>query len=98
MVPRLRGCRGRSPGTGADDAAKTKMAGRGVDRLGEPGRGAVATTVIRRAEVGAALDHLPRDPDLGPPRIIAVQLGAAPRIARGAARLERFLGMRGVIP
>src|SRR5687768_5536520 len=74
------------------------MAGGSVDRLGKPGRGPVATTVVRRAEVRAALDHLPRDPDLGLPGVIAVLLRPAARVARRAAGLDRLLVMAGVIP
>jgi hypothetical protein len=44
----------------ADDAAEAEVAGGGVDRLGLAGRGPVAKAVVRRAQVGSALDHLGR--------------------------------------
>ena len=42
------------------DAAEAEMAGRGVDRLGLPRRGAITQAVVRSAEVRSALDHLRR--------------------------------------
>ena len=43
------------------DAAEADVARRRVDRLGLAGGGAVAQAVVRRTEMRAALDHLPRD-------------------------------------
>src|SRR4029077_7046732 len=43
------------------DASEADVAGRGVERLALPSGGSVAEAVVRRAEVGAALDHPPRD-------------------------------------
>src|SRR5690606_7314248 len=85
--------RGSAPREGsdralADDAAKAEVGSGGVDGLRLPGRGSVAPAEIRRAEVGASLDHLARDAD---GRVEALALAAAPRIAGNAAGL-RLLG------
>ena len=44
------------------DAAKPDMACRGIHRLGMACGRAVASAVIRRTEMRAAFQHLPRDP------------------------------------
>ena len=53
------------------DAAKSDMTCRRVLRLGMSGGGTIAPAVVRRAEVGSALEHAPGDPDVWHPRIIA---------------------------
>src|SRR4029453_9263646 len=70
----------------APDAAKAKMAGRGVDRLGVAGCGAVAAAITRRAEMRAALDRLARNLDPWLTRIVALLLARAPRIDGQGAR------------
>src|SRR6185369_7651209 len=52
-------------------AAKADMAHAAVDHLRMPGRRSVAPAIIGRAEKGAALDHLARNPHLGLGRIVA---------------------------
>src|SRR5437764_8702245 len=44
-----------------DHAAEADVRGRGVDGLALPGCRSVAEAVVRRAQVGAALDHLARE-------------------------------------
>src|SRR5690349_25165527 len=73
------------------------MAGGGVDRLGMARRRAVAPAVVRRAEMGAALQHLARNPDGRLAGIIALRLRPAARILRHAAGLRR-IGLMGDRP
>src|SRR5436309_3139894 len=63
------------------------MAGRGVDRLGMARCGAVAATVVWRAEMPAALQNLSWNFDLWLARIIALLLAATARVFRDAAGL-----------
>ena len=49
----------------ADDAAEPKMGRCGVDGLWHPRRRAVAAAIVRRAQVRAALHHLPWDAESG---------------------------------
>ena len=49
------------PRSGADDAAETDVAGRGVDRLPLSCGRSVPQAVVRRAQVRSALRHPPRD-------------------------------------
>src|SRR5688572_3218666 len=72
------------------DAAKSKMAGRGIDRLGMPRRRPVAAAVVRRAQMRAALDDLARYLDVRQTGIVALVLPAAARIFGDAARLRRI--------
>src|SRR5262245_3230993 len=69
------------------DAAEPDMAGRGVDRLGVAGSRPVAAAVVGRAQEGAALEHLARNPDVGLARIVARVLRPAARVPRDAAGL-----------
>jgi hypothetical protein len=66
----------------------------GVDRLGHPGGGSVPPAVVLRAEVRAALDHLPGDPDaeLHLPGVVA-QLAVAPWGIGGGAAGVRDVGV-----
>src|ERR1700680_5000770 len=58
----------------------------------------VATAVIRRAQMRAALDDLARNLDPRLAGIVAVGLDPAARILRDAARLWRVASMPGRIP
>src|SRR5262245_11628461 len=68
-------------------AAKAEVACRGVDRLGMPRGGPIATAIVRRAQMRAALDHLARDFDVGKIGIVACFFPAAARIFGDAACL-----------
>src|SRR5215469_6731576 len=69
-----------------DDAAKADVAGGGIDRLGVARSRPVAATVVRRAQVGAALQYLARNADVGLAGIVAAFLGRPTRILGRAAR------------
>jgi len=77
-------------------ATKADVAGPAVDHLRMPRRRAVAPAVVRRAEMGAALDYLARDPDLGLRRVVTQ--GPARRLDYGGSAgamlnyLRRLLG------
>src|SRR5205807_4361414 len=64
-----------------EDAAKADVARRGVDRFALAGGGPEAQAVVRRAQVGAALDNPARDAFVG---------------RRRAARLLAVAGREGV--
>src|SRR3954464_12110373 len=74
----------------SDHAAKSEMAGGGVDRLGVACGGTVAAAIVRRAKVRAALDHLAGDFDVRLAGIVACGLSAAARVFRDAASLRRI--------
>jgi len=74
------------------------MGRRPVDGLRE-GRGrSVATAVVGRAQVRAALDDLARNPDLGLGGIDAGLPVRTARVGRDAARVLRGVGMSGCVP
>ena len=77
----------------SDDAPKSDVAGRRVDRLRMARGRAVAAAVVGRAEMRAALDHLSRNFDLGLGGVIARVLGRAARVLRDAARLRGVGGV-----
>src|SRR4029453_8187416 len=77
----------------ADDAAKSHVARGRIHGLWKPRRGPIATTVARRAEMRAALDHLARNLDVWLRGIVAVVGARSARIVRHAARLDRFVRM-----
>src|SRR5437773_387791 len=52
--------------------------------------GTIAATVIRSAEMRAALKHLAWNPDIWLTRVVARGLGPAARVFRNAARLRRI--------
>ncbi len=56
----------------ARDQAEAEVAGRGVDRLCHARRRAISPAVVGGAEVGASLDHLARDRDVGHVRVVAL--------------------------
>src|SRR5262245_1436680 len=66
------------------------MTCRGIDRLGMTCGRTIAATIIRRAEVRAALQDFAGDPDVWLTWIKACSLGTAARILRDAAGLRRF--------
>src|SRR5262245_52437968 len=73
------------------------MTCRGIDRLRMSRSGAIATAVIRRAQMRAAFDDLARDLDVGLARIVAALLAPAARILWDAAGLRRVgLVLRGI--
>jgi hypothetical protein len=78
---------------GPDDAPKSDVAGRRVDRLHMARGRAVAAAIIRRAEMRAALDHLSRNFDLGLGGVIARVLGRGARVLRDATRLRGVGGV-----
>ena len=63
------------------------MAHPGVDHLRPASRGAVAHAIAVGTEVGAALDHLARYPELRLPPVVALADSATARIAWNAAGL-----------
>src|SRR5260370_634178 len=74
----------------SDHTPKSDMAGGCVDRLGVACGGTVTPAVIRCAEMGAALDHLAGNFDVGLAGIVACGLSAPARIFRNAAGLRRI--------
>src|SRR5215203_1061502 len=71
------------------DAAEAEMTCRCVDLLGMARRRPIASAVVRRAEVRAALDDLARDPDVRRGRVVAAVLAPAARVLRDAAGFRR---------
>jgi hypothetical protein len=63
------------------------MAGRGIDRLRVAGGGPVALAIIGRAQMGAALQHLARNHDVGRAGIVAPAPIPTARVVRDAAGL-----------
>src|SRR3954471_1716970 len=61
---------------GSSDAAETEMAGGGVDGLGMASGRSVASAVVRRAQMRAALDDLTCNLHIGRSRVEAVGLAA----------------------
>src|SRR5262245_8353969 len=80
------------------DATKADVACRRIDRLRMPGRRPVAAAVVRRAQVRAALEHLPWNPDLRLARVVALLLARPARISRRATGLALGGGMRLGVP
>src|SRR6266704_7073866 len=74
----------------SNDTPKSDMAGGGVDCLGVACGGTVTPAVIRRAEMGAALDHLAGNPDVRLGGIVACGLGASAGVFRDTAGLWRI--------
>src|SRR5215469_538177 len=72
-----------------DDAAEADVARRGIDGLGVACRRTVAATVIGRAQVRAALQHLARDADVRLAAVVAALLRRAARILRRATGAYR---------
>src|SRR5690349_21204596 len=64
----------------SDDAAKSDMAGRRIDRLGMACGGAIAPAVVGRAEVRAALQDLAGNFDRGLAGVVAALHRRAARI------------------
>src|SRR5215213_4867269 len=80
------------------DAPKANMACGSIDRLRVARSRPVAAAVVRRAEMRAALDHLPGNLDMRQRGVVAVVLPSAARIFRNAARLRRVGFVLGRIP
>src|SRR5271169_5927461 len=80
------------------DAPEAYMACRAVDGLRVASRWAIATAVVGRAEVRAALQRLARDLDLGLARVVTRFLRAAARVCGNAARLRLIARMFCGIP
>src|SRR5271155_287917 len=80
------------------DAPEAYMACRAVDGLSVASRWAIATAVVGRAEMRAALQRLPRDLDLGLARVVTRFLSAAARVRGNAARFRRFARVLWRIP
>src|SRR5262245_35414811 len=95
--PALR-CRWRRPQRQlwaiASDAAETDMASRGVNWLRMASRRPVAPTIVRGAEIGAALEHLARDATLRLAGVVAQVFRAAARVFRDTTGLGRV----GLVP
>src|SRR6266550_673034 len=79
-------------------AAESEVAGGCIDRLGMTRRRPVATAVVWRAQMGAALDHLAWNTDAGLTGIMAIFFVAAARIFRNTARLRRIGFVSGGVP
>src|SRR5262245_18623527 len=73
--------------SGPHDAAEADVAGGRINGLGKPCSRAIAAAVVRRAQVRATLEDLPRDRDGGLAGIVAVFRTRTSRVARNAARL-----------
>src|SRR5215207_10432081 len=71
------------------DAAEAEMTGGCVDLLGMARSRSIASAVVRRAQVRAALDDLARDPDVRRGRVVAAVLAPAARVLRDAAGFRR---------
>src|SRR5215207_9442621 len=71
------------------DAAEAEMTCRCVDLLGVASRRSIASAVVRRAQVRAALDDLARDPDVCRGRVVAAVLASAAWVLRDAAGFRR---------
>src|ERR1700712_3222868 len=56
------------------------MAGGCVNRFCMARGGSIAATIVRSAEVGAALDYFARNFNIGPTGIVTCGFGATPRI------------------
>src|SRR5689334_9041440 len=80
------------------DAAEADVARRCVDRLGMPGGRPIPTTVVRRAEVRASLEHLPWNLVVGLCRIVAVALASPAWIVRSATRFASIHDVTRVVP
>src|SRR3954447_17027177 len=63
----------------SNDAPEADVGGRRVDGLGMPRRRPIATAVVRRAQMRAALQYPARDPDLRLARVVAQGLWRAAR-------------------
>src|SRR4051794_27044998 len=66
------------------DAAEAEVTCRCVDLLGMARRRPIASAVVRRAQVRAALNDLARDPDVRRGRVVAAVLAPAARVLRDA--------------
>src|SRR4051794_18249821 len=71
------------------DAAEAEVTCRCVDLLGMARRRPIASAVVRRAQVRAALNDLARDPDVRRGRVVAAVLAPPVRVLRDAAGLRR---------
>src|SRR5215207_692639 len=71
------------------DAAEAEMTCRCIDLLGMARRRPIASAIVRRAQVRAALDDLARDPDVSRGRVVAAVLAPGARVLRDAARFRR---------
>src|SRR3954454_13768442 len=71
------------------DTAEAEMTCRCVDLLGVASCRPIASAVVRRAQVRAALDDLARDPDVRRGRLVAAVLAPAARVLRDAAGFRR---------
>ena len=71
------------------DAAEAEVACRCVDLLGMARSRPIASAIVRRAQVRAALDDLARDPDVRRGRVVAAVLAPAARVLRDAAGFRR---------
>src|SRR6476659_8281206 len=67
------------------DAAEAEVTCRCVDLLGVASCRPIASAVVRRAQVRAALDDLARDPDARRGRVVAAVLAPAARVLWDAA-------------
>src|SRR6516225_3124885 len=81
-----------------DDAAEADVAGGGVDGLGVARRRTIAATVIRGAQMRAALQYLARNADVRLAVVVAALLRRAAWILRRAAGSGRGDLMTGTVP
>src|SRR4249919_990517 len=84
--------------SGVHHAAEAEMRSGRIDGLRHARRGAITPTVVRRAQVRAALHHAARNAHLRLRGIEALLLRAAARILGNAARFQHFAGMARAIP
>src|SRR5215211_5453319 len=71
------------------DAAEAEVTCRCVDLLGMARRRPIASAIVRRAEMRAALDDLAVDADVRRGRVVAAVLAPAARVLRDAAGFRR---------
>src|SRR5262245_22462683 len=81
-----------------DNAPKAEVTCRGVDRFRKPGGRAIASAVVRRAQMRSAFDHLARNLDRRLARVVAVFGPRASWIVGNAAGLEDLRRMLWLIP
>jgi hypothetical protein len=74
----------------SDDAAKTEMARRGIDRLRHARSRSIAPAIIRRAKIRPALHYFARDSYRRRGRIVTLVALAAHRVEARAARMGSF--------